>query len=116
MAATEQAVHHGRKPLPLPRVPPVQPAAGRRHLTQIMTDTLSMARAVTRHSIRAAAGRIARISAGPRCCGWPGPISACRIAVTLKLELLQASGSFKPRGAFNTMLSTGSQGPCRRPA
>ncbi len=26
--------------------------------------------------------------------------------VTLKLELLQASGSFKPRGAFNRMLST----------
>src|SRR6478736_1109828 len=112
--------HHGRhrtgsspwqKAIALPRVPPV--AACRRpcHLTQIMTDTLSMARAVTRHSIRAAAGRIAPHIRRTPLLRLAGADLGLPHAVTLKLELLQASGSFKPRGAFNTMLSTGLSAP-----
>jgi threonine dehydratase len=59
---------------------------------------------VTRDDIRAAHGRIAahvrrtpvwRLPAGAF--GHDGPVS-------LKLELLQHAGSFKPRGAFNTLL------------
>jgi len=61
---------------------------------------------VSRNDIAAAASRIAgyvrhtpllRLAAAELGLGFP---------VTLKLELLQHAGSFKPRGAFNRMLST----------
>ena len=76
-----------------------------------MTDTLSVTRAVTRHSIRAAAGRIAPHIRRTPLLRLAGADLGLPHAVTLKLELLQASGSFKPRGAFNTMLSTGLSAP-----
>src|ERR671916_3400579 len=59
---------------------------------------------VSRDDIRAAAARIAPhvrrtpVWNLPRGFGHDGPVS-------LKLEFLQAAGSFKPRGAFNTLLS-----------
>lgn len=59
----------------------------------------------TKHDIRAAAGRIAphirrtpTIRLLPADTGLPCP-------VTLKLEHLQVTGSFKPRGAFNRLLN-----------
>ena len=36
---------------------------------------------------------------------WSLPVNGRRLEVTLKLELLQHVGSFKPRGAFNRILS-----------
>jgi threonine dehydratase len=48
---------------------------------------------------------VLRLGAGDAAFGLPFP-------VTLKLELLQASGSFKPRGAFNRILAA----PARAPA
>src|SRR3712207_4502492 len=59
---------------------------------------------VTRDDIRAAYARIAPhvrrtpVWTLPQGFGHDGPVS-------LKLELLQHAGSFKPRGAFNTLLS-----------
>jgi len=56
-------------------------------------------------AIRAAAGRIAsRIRRTPLLRLTAAELGAPS-DVTLKLELLQASGSFKPRGAFNRMLA-----------
>jgi threonine dehydratase len=63
-----------------------------------------MSQAVTRDDIRAAYTRIAPhirrtpVWNLPRGFGHDGPVS-------LKLECLQHAGSFKPRGAFNTLLS-----------
>jgi threonine dehydratase len=61
---------------------------------------------ITPEQIELAAGRIASyiratptIALEPRAFGSPA-------LITLKLELLQHTGSFKPRGAFNRMLST----------
>ncbi|HYZ22852.1 MAG TPA: pyridoxal-phosphate dependent enzyme, partial [Rhodopila sp.] len=39
----------------------------------------------------------------------PGSTFGVEVPVSLKLELLQVTGSFKPRGAFNRLLSTQSQ-------
>ena len=70
-----------------------------------MTETRPLDPAVDQAAIAAAAARIApfihetpvlRLPAGAL--GVPAPLC-------LKLELLQASGSFKPRGAFNRMLA-----------
>jgi threonine dehydratase len=70
-----------------------------------MTETRPSDSAVDQAAIAAAAARIApfihetpvlRLPAGAL--GVPAPLC-------LKLELLQASGSFKPRGAFNRMLA-----------
>jgi len=70
-----------------------------------MTGTRPLDPAVDQAAIAAAAARIApfihetpvlRLPAGAL--GVPAPLC-------LKLELLQASGSFKPRGAFNRMLA-----------
>jgi len=60
---------------------------------------------VSRHSITAAAARISPyVRRTPLLHCATGEL--CDVAVTLKLELLQHAGSFKPRGAFNRMLST----------
>jgi threonine dehydratase len=67
---------------------------------------------ITRAAIEAAYARIAPYIRRtpswtlPGAFGHDGPVS-------LKLEFLQHAGSFKTRGAFNTLLSPGSQ---RRPA
>ncbi|WP_419898483.1 threonine/serine dehydratase [Roseomonas sp. USHLN139] len=62
-------------------------------------------------AIRAAAARIAPwIRRTPVMTLAPGDLGLAPAIgpVLLKLELLQATGSFKPRGAFNRMLSAGS--------
>jgi threonine dehydratase len=66
-----------------------------------MTDALP----VTRNAIRAAAGRIAPHIRRTPLLRLAGGDLGLAPDVVLKLELLQATGSFKPRGAFNTMLS-----------
>jgi threonine dehydratase len=66
-----------------------------------MTDPLP----VTRDAISAAAGRIAPHIRRTPLLRLAGADLGLPHDVMLKLELLQASGSFKPRGAFNTMLS-----------
>ncbi|WP_439599421.1 serine/threonine dehydratase [Falsiroseomonas sp.] len=55
--------------------------------------------------IEAAAGRIARFIRRTPVLRLEGGDLGLEIPLILKLELLQASGSFKPRGAFNRMLS-----------
>jgi threonine dehydratase len=64
---------------------------------------------IDRDAIRAAAARIApHIRRTPLlrlAPGELGPDLGLAHGLVLKLELLQASGSFKPRGAFNTMLA-----------
>lgn len=60
---------------------------------------------VTRDAIRAAAGRIAPHIRRTPLLRLAGDDLGLAQDVVLKLELLQATGSFKPRGAFNTMLS-----------
>ena len=45
------------------------------------------------------------MSATRRCFASPAPELDLGFPVTLKLELLQHAGSFKPRGAFNRLLS-----------
>ncbi len=59
----------------------------------------------TRASIAAAARRIAPHVRHTPVLRLPGGLPGCGGPLILKLELLQASGSFKPRGAFNRMLS-----------
>jgi threonine dehydratase len=60
---------------------------------------------ITRFDIETAAERIAgRVRRTPVAHLEPGAFGASGV-VTLKLELLQHTGSFKPRGAFNRMLS-----------
>lgn len=61
---------------------------------------------MTSHAeIEAAAARIAgRVRRTPLL-ALPAGALGTPVPVTLKLELLQAAGSFKPRGAFNRMLS-----------
>ncbi len=66
-----------------------------------MTDALP----VDRDAIRAAAGRIAPHIRRTPLLRLAGGDLGLAPDVVLKLELLQATGSFKPRGAFNTMLS-----------
>ncbi|WP_241749415.1 threonine/serine dehydratase [Teichococcus aerophilus] len=56
-------------------------------------------------AIRAAAQRIAPHIRRTPLLRLPAGALGTACDVTLKLELLQASGSFKPRGAFNRMLS-----------
>ena len=60
---------------------------------------------MTRDDIRAAAGRIAPHVRRTPLLRLAGAELGLPHDVVLKLELLQESGSFKPRGAFNTMLS-----------
>ncbi|HEX5949458.1 MAG TPA: hypothetical protein VFZ96_00495, partial [Actinomycetota bacterium] len=60
---------------------------------------------ITRFDIESAADRIAgRVRPTPVVHLEPGAFGAPGM-VTLKLELLQHTGSFKPRGAFNRMLT-----------
>ena len=60
---------------------------------------------VTRDDIEAAADRLAdRIRVTPVVEPGPGAFGLAD-PVTLKLELLQHTGSFKPRGAFNRVLT-----------
>ena len=62
-------------------------------------------RGVDRDDVRAARERIVgRVRLTPVVEPGPGALGL-RAAVVLKLELLQHTGSFKPRGAFNRMLS-----------
>jgi threonine dehydratase len=60
----------------------------------------------TRSEIQAAAARIAPHLRRTAVMRMAGADLGLAIPLILKLELLQATGSFKPRGAFNTMLST----------
>ncbi|MCQ4159394.1 threonine/serine dehydratase [Roseomonas sp. GC11] len=61
-------------------------------------------------AIRAAAGRIAPWVRRTPLLSLPAAALGTPCDVTLKLELLQASGSFKPRGAFNRILSARAAG------
>ncbi|MDQ3763758.1 MAG: threonine/serine dehydratase [Actinomycetota bacterium] len=62
---------------------------------------------VTRRDIEAAAGRISsRVRVTPVVDLEPGAFGV-PARVSLKLELMQHTGSFKPRGAFNRVLSSG---------
>jgi len=62
---------------------------------------------VTRDDVDAAAGRIGhRVRVTPVVDLEPSAVGV-EVALTLKLELLQHTGSFKPRGAFNKVLTTG---------
>lgn len=64
----------------------------------------AMPHAVNRASIEAARRRIAPfVRHTPLIRLQPGELGA-PVAITLKLELLQHAGSFKPRGAFNRLL------------
>ncbi|WP_432488252.1 serine/threonine dehydratase [Kineococcus sp. SYSU DK018] len=59
----------------------------------------------TREEIADAAGRIAgRVRRTP-VIEWSVPVGGREVPVTAKLELLQHTGSFKPRGAFHRILS-----------
>jgi threonine dehydratase len=61
---------------------------------------------ITPEQIELAAGRIASyVRATPTIALEPHAFGSSAL-ITLKLELLQHTGSFKPRGAFNRMLST----------
>ena len=60
---------------------------------------------ISRTDIAAAAARIARHVRHTPLLHVTGPELDLAFPVTLKLELLQHAGSFKPRGAFNRMLS-----------
>lgn len=60
-----------------------------------------------RIAILAAARRIAGHVRHTPVIRLPGPEFGLPFPVTLKLELLQHAGSFKPRGAFNRILSAG---------
>lgn len=71
-----------------------------------MTSDLRVTQAsVNRAAISAAAARIAPHIRRTPLLRLTGPDLGLPHDVVLKLELLQASGSFKPRGAFNTMLA-----------
>src|SRR5690349_132564 len=60
---------------------------------------------ITPDDIRAAAARIrSHVRLTPALETQPGDFGIGR-ALTLKLEFLQHAGSFKPRGAFNNLLS-----------
>ncbi|EHL97109.1 pyridoxal-phosphate dependent protein [Acetobacteraceae bacterium AT-5844] len=65
-----------------------------------------MTHPIDANTIRAAAQRIAPHIRRTPLLRLPASALGTPCDVTLKLELLQASGSFKPRGAFNRMLST----------
>ena len=67
-----------------------------------------MARLVTPADIEAAADRIAGYVGRRRFSTFDAGELGLPVPVTLKLELLQHTGSFKPRGAFNRVLR------CRR--
>ena len=60
---------------------------------------------ISRTDIAAAAARIAPYVRHTPLLDVTGPDLDLGFPVTLKLELLQHAGSFKPRGAFNRMLS-----------
>ncbi|MDR3538881.1 MAG: threonine/serine dehydratase [Acetobacteraceae bacterium] len=60
---------------------------------------------LTRHAIAAAALRISGRVRHTPLLHVPGAEFGVACPVTLKLELLQHAGSFKPRGAFNRLLS-----------
>ncbi len=60
----------------------------------------------TQQDIRAAMARIAPHIRETPLLSVPGPELGLAGEISLKLELLQASGSFKPRGAFNRMLAS----------
>ncbi|WP_432501553.1 threonine/serine dehydratase [Kineococcus arenarius] len=61
--------------------------------------------APTREEIAAAAARIAgRVRRTP-VIEWSVPVGGREVPVTVKLELLQHTGSFKPRGAFHRVLT-----------
>ncbi|MFC4951112.1 pyridoxal-phosphate dependent enzyme [Pseudonocardia sp. GCM10023141] len=63
-----------------------------------------MGQLVSLDDIRAAASRIAAHVLRTPTLPSPGLSAHLGVPVTLKLELLQRSGSFKPRGAFNKLL------------
>lgn len=65
------------------------------------------AASVTSVDIEAAAGRIAGLVRSTPVLRLAAGELGCAAALTLKLELLQHAGSFKPRGAFNRMLTAG---------
>ena len=72
-----------------------------------MTNAAAPDLPVTRADVAAAAARIAgRVRRTP-VLRLPGPDLGLPHAVVLKLEHSQVAGSFKPRGAFNRMLSAG---------
>ncbi|MBD0270396.1 MAG: pyridoxal-phosphate dependent enzyme, partial [Acetobacteraceae bacterium] len=76
-----------------------------------MTDAAAFDPPVTRADIAAAAARIAgRVRRTP-VLRLPGSDLGLPHAVALKLEQMQVAGSFKPRGAFNRMLSAGASLP-----
>jgi threonine dehydratase len=60
---------------------------------------------LSRHVIAAAAARIERYVRHTPLLRLSAPDLGLGASVTLKLELLQHAGSFKPRGAFNRLLS-----------
>jgi threonine dehydratase len=64
-----------------------------------------MSESPSRAAIRAAAARIAPFTRRTPVLRLAGADLGLGCEVTLKLELLQATGSFKPRGAFNAMLA-----------
>jgi len=70
-----------------------------------MTETPSPQPAVDRAAITEAATRIAPFIRETPVLRLPGEALGLAHPLCLKLELLQASGSFKPRGAFNRMLA-----------
>jgi threonine dehydratase len=60
---------------------------------------------VTREDIATAAARIApHVRVTPMLTTAPGDVGV-PLGLSLKLEFLQHAGSFKPRGAFNSLLS-----------
>ena len=94
-----------QKALAVPRVPAVAAQAAVCHRPRMIDGFASPGRAARPDDIRRAAHAIApHIRATPllRLAGTDLGLAG---DVVLKLELLQASGSFKPRGAFNTILS-----------
>jgi threonine dehydratase len=60
---------------------------------------------IDRESIEQAAARIARRVRATPCIGLEPRAFGSPARLTLKLELMQHTGSFKPRGAFNRILS-----------
>lgn len=60
---------------------------------------------ISRSAIAAAASRLAERVRHTPVIEVDGKILSCHYAVKLKLELLQHTGSFKPRGAFNRLLT-----------
>ncbi len=67
---------------------------------------LAAAPPVTPHSIRVAHGRVISHIRRTPLMDVHGLVAGLMHAISLKLEFTQVSGSFKPRGAFNTLLTS----------